>query len=159
MGGGHIDTVMRACAAWRKGDISIYREMYAPDVVASGGRLWPEGEESVDGVDAVMGNFDRLLAAFERSELIPEAFVEDGESLVVRLLWRGFLRGSETPVEQRLICAYRFRGPLIVYQAWFAELAEALEAVDLPASAAQALRPLDASSPLAGAARPAAPAN
>jgi ketosteroid isomerase-like protein len=159
MGGGHIDTVRRACAAWRQGDISIYREMYAPDVVASGGRLWPEGEESVAGVDAVMGSFDLLLAAFERSELIPEAFVEEGDSLVVRLLWRGFVRGSETPVEQRLICAYRFREGLIVCQAWFAELAEALDAVGLPASAAQALCPLEATSPLAGAARPTAPAS
>jgi ketosteroid isomerase-like protein len=106
-----------------------------------------------------MGYFGSLLATFERSELIPEAVVEEGDSLVVRLLWRGLVRGSETPVEQRLICAYRFREGLIVYQGWFAELAEALDAVGLPPSAADALRALETSSPLAGAARPAAPAS
>ncbi len=154
-----MDTVRRACSAWCQGDISIYREMYAPDVVAAGGRLWPEGEGSVAGVDAVMGHFGSLLAAFERSELIPEAVVEEGDNLVVRLLWRGVVHGSETPVEQRLICAYRFRDGLIVYQAWFAELVEALDAVGMPPSAADALRALETSSPLAGAARPAAPAS
>ncbi|HLM86272.1 MAG TPA: nuclear transport factor 2 family protein [Solirubrobacteraceae bacterium] len=159
MDGGHIDTVVQACAAWCQGDISVYREMYAPDVVASGGRLWPEREGSVAGADAVMANFDLLLAAFERSELIPESFVEEGDSLVVRLLWRGVLRASATRVEQRLFCAYRFREGLIVYQVWFPELAEALDAVELPACAAESLRPLQASSPLAGAAPPAAPAS
>jgi ketosteroid isomerase-like protein len=174
----HIDTVARACAAWCEGDISIYRDMYAADVVASGGRLWPEREGSVEGVEAVIGNFDQLLAAFERNELIPEAFVEEGDSLVVRLLWRGVLRGSESAVEQRLICAYRFREGLIVYQGWFPELAEALAAADLPASAGERLRPLQGGvgreppggqgreppggqgrEPVAGAARPAAPAS
>jgi len=159
MGADHIDTVSRACSAWCQGDISIYREMYAADVVASGGRLWPEQEGSVEGVDAVMGQFESLLAIFERSELIPEAFLEDGNSLVVRLLWRGLVRGSESPVEQRLVCAYRFRAGLIIYQAWFAELAEALDAVGLPLSAANALRALKSKSLLAGAARPAAPAS
>jgi ketosteroid isomerase-like protein len=159
MDGGHIDTVRRACAAWCQGDISIYRKMYAPDVVASGGQLWPEREGSVEGVDALICNFDSLMSTFERSELIPEAFVEDDASLVVRLLWRGFLRGSDTPVEQRLICAYRFRERLIVYQAWFAELAEALDAVGLPASAAKALCLWGARSPLADVAQFAAPAS
>ena len=39
----HADMVRRACQAWCDGDISVYREMYAPDVVAEGGGLWPEG--------------------------------------------------------------------------------------------------------------------
>lgn len=155
----HIDTVKRACAAWCHGDISVYRGMYAPDVVASGGRLWPENEGSVDGVEAVIANFERLLATFERSELVPEAFVADGANLVVRLLWRGVLPGGEHPVEQRLICAYRFRDRLIVYQAWFEELAEAFDAVGMPASAVDALRPVDETSPLASAAQSTAPAS
>jgi ketosteroid isomerase-like protein len=156
--GGQIETIRQACAAWSRGDISIYREMYTPDVVASGGRLWPEGEGSVEGVDEVIRNFESLLAAFERSELVPEAYAQEGDSVVVRLLWRGLVRGSETQVEQRLTCAYRFRGDLIAYTAWFAELAEALDAVGMPASAAEQLVPIEADLLLADAARPAAPA-
>lgn len=131
MPGGHADIVRRACRAWCEGDISIYHEMYAPDVVAEGGQLWPEGEGSVRGVDAVIANLESILGAFERSELIPERFVEEGDSLAVQLLWRGVIPGSETPVEQRLACAYRFRNGLITHTAWYAELAEALRSLGL----------------------------
>jgi ketosteroid isomerase-like protein len=153
MPGGNVHMVQRACAAWCEGDISIYREMYAPDVVASGGRLWPEGEGSVAGVDAVIRNFESLLAAFERSELIPESYLEAGETLVVRLLWRGLLRGSETPVEQRLVCAYKFRDGLIAYTAWFEDIHDALRAVGLPESAESELTPVQAEPPVASGGR------
>jgi ketosteroid isomerase-like protein len=131
----HAEVVTRACRAWCEGDISIYREMYAPDVVAEGGGLWPEGEGSIRGVDAVIGNFELILAAFERSELIPEEFVEDGDSLAVQLLWRGVIPGTATPVEQHVACAYRFRDGLIVHTAWYPEFGEALAALGLPPDA------------------------
>jgi ketosteroid isomerase-like protein len=128
---GHADMVRRACQAWCDGDISVYREMYAPDVVAEGGGLWPEGDGSVQGVDAVIANFESILRAFERSELIPERFIESGDALAAQLLWRGVIPGTEKPVEQRIVCAYRFRGELIVYTAWHAELDEALASLGL----------------------------
>jgi ketosteroid isomerase-like protein len=131
MSGAHADIVRQACRAWCDGDISIYREMYAPDVVAEGGWLWPEGEGAIQGVDAVIGNFELIMAAFERSELIPERFVEEGDSLAVQLWWRGVIRGSETPVEQSVACAYRFRDGLIVHTAWYPELNEALASLGL----------------------------
>jgi ketosteroid isomerase-like protein len=131
MPGGHIEIVRRACQAWCDGDISVYREMYAPDVVAEAGGLWPEDKGSVRGVDAVIANFESLIRAFERSELIPKRFYEADDALVVELIWRGVLAGSDTPIEQRLACAYRFRGQLIVHTAWYADLSEALESVGL----------------------------
>jgi ketosteroid isomerase-like protein len=138
MGDEHADTVRRACRAWCDGDISVYREMYAPDVVAEGGGLWPEGEGSVKGVEAVIANFESILAAFKRSELIPERFIESGDSLAVELLWRGVIPGTQAPVEQHIVCAYRFRGELIVHTAWYADLGEALASLGLPAEAAAA---------------------
>ncbi len=142
--GGHVRTVCRACRAWTDGDISVYREMYAPDVVASGGNLWPEGEGSIEGVDAVIRNFEALLAAFERSELVPESYVEVDDRLAVQIAWRGLLRGSDTPIEQRLVCGYRFRDGLIVFTAWFPDLEEALDALGLPPSATELLAPISA---------------
>ncbi len=123
--------VRRACQAWCDGDISVYREMYAPDVVAEGGGLWPEGEGSEQGVEAVIANFESILAAFESSELIPEAFHEQGDVLVASLLWRGVLPGADAPIEQRLACAYRFQDGLIAYTAWFTDAEAAAAAVGL----------------------------
>jgi ketosteroid isomerase-like protein len=131
MAGAHADMVRRACQAWCDGDISVYREMYAADVVAEGGGLWPEGEGSEQGVEAVIANFESILAAFESSELVPEAFHEAGDSLVAALLWRGVLPGADAPIEQRLACAYRFRDGLIAYTAWFTDTAAAAAAVGL----------------------------
>jgi ketosteroid isomerase-like protein len=126
MSQGHADTVRAACQAWSDGDISVYREMYAPDVVADGGGLWPEGEGSIKGAEAVIGNFESILAAFQRSELVPLRFYEQGDGLVAELLWRGVLPGSEAPIEQRIACAYRFRDGLIAYTAWHPDVPSAL---------------------------------
>ena len=131
MSGGHAELVRRACQAWCDGDISVYREMYAPDVVAEGGGLWPEGEGSARGVEAVMASFESILNAFERSELVPMRFVGKGDALAAELVWRGVLPGAERPVEQQLVCAYRFRDGLINYTAWYPDLEHALEALGL----------------------------
>jgi ketosteroid isomerase-like protein len=105
--------------------------MYAPDVVAEGGGLWPEGEGSARGVDAVMASFESILQAFERSELVPVRFLGRDDALAAELMWRGVLPGAAHPVEQKLVCAYRFRDGLIIHTAWYSDLAEALEALGL----------------------------
>jgi ketosteroid isomerase-like protein len=126
--------VRRACEAWCAGDISIYREMYTADVIAEGGGLWPEGDGSIRGAENVIGNFETVMAPFERSELIPIEFHEDGDALAVELRWRGYMAGIGTPVEQQLVCGYRFRDGLIAYTAWYPELATALQALGIGAA-------------------------
>ncbi len=130
MAQGHADMVRRACAAWSDGDISVYREMYTPDVVADGGELWME-EGSVQGVEAVIAGFEPLLQAFDRSELVPMHLHEEGDSLVAELQWRGWLPGAETPVEQQIASAYRFEGGLIAFQGWYQDLEAARTAVGM----------------------------
>jgi ketosteroid isomerase-like protein len=123
--------VRRACQAWGEGDISVYREMYTPDVVAEGGGMWPEGEGSEQGVEMLIANLEAIMAAFEHSELIPESFHEQGEAMLAEILWRGVLPGGAAPVEQRVVCAYRFRDGLIAYTAWFPTLEEAAAALGI----------------------------
>ncbi len=135
----HVQLVRRACVAWKDGDLSTYYDMYAPDVDASGGLLWPDAQGSAKDADEIIRNFESVRAAFKRSELIPQGFIEAGEKLVVVLLWRGLLPDSDAPVEQHLVSAYEFRDDLIARQAWFATLGEALDALELPASAAENL--------------------
>jgi hypothetical protein len=137
----HVEVVRRACSAWGDGEISTFREMYSPGVVAYGGGLWPDADGSVHGVDAIIHNFESVKAAFQRSELIPESFLDAGEKLVVTLLWRGVLPNSDSFIEQRLVCAYEFSDGLIVYTGWFDGLTEALDALELPRSVALKLVP------------------
>ncbi len=129
MDGAHPEMVRQACRAWGEGDISIYRKMYTADVVAEGGGMWPEGEGSEQGVEGLIANLESIMAAFERSELIPESFYEQGDSLLAEILWRGVLPGGRAPIEQRVVCAYRFRDGLIAYTAWFPTLQEAAAAI------------------------------
>jgi ketosteroid isomerase-like protein len=130
--GSNVDTVRRACEAWSTGDISIYREMYAPDVTADAGLLAPEiPGGKMTGVDEVMEAFRSLMQTFESSELIPEEFVEEGDHLVVPVLMRAVPRGSSGTIEWRLAIAYRFRDGLITHQAWYPTLEEALESAGI----------------------------
>jgi ketosteroid isomerase-like protein len=135
MAKGHADMVRRACAAWSHGDISVYREMYAPDVVADGGDLWMEAG-TVQGVDAVIAGLVPIIDAFERSELVPVRIDEEGDSLVAELRWRGWLPGSDVPVEQRITSAYRFNGELIAFQGWYQDPEVARAAVDMGSAGA-----------------------
>jgi ketosteroid isomerase-like protein len=131
-----IEVVQRACAAWGSGDLAVLYDLYTPDVTADGGRLWFETQGLVEGVDAVVHGFAELIGAFERNELIPEAVIEAGDTLVVPLSWRGLPAGSTTYVEQRLVGSFTFRDGRIAAMAWFLSLEDALEANGMPRSAA-----------------------
>jgi len=145
MHGEREETVRRACTAWGEGDLDAIRRLYSPDVIADGGDLWPEGTGSVQGIEAVLENFSSLMSAFESSELIPEGFLEEGETVIVPLLWRGRLAGSAGFIEQRLTGAYRFRGIQIDEIRWYASVEQALEGLGLPPERMAALRPAGAS--------------
>ncbi len=130
-----IEVVQRACKAWGTGDFDVFREIYTADVVAHGGQLWPETGQPARGVDDVVGNFSAITAMFERNELVPEAVIEAGDTLVVELLWRGLARRGSNFIEQRLAGTFTFRDARIASMAWFAGVDQALDALGLPHSA------------------------
>ena len=133
----NVDTVRRACAAWGTGDISVYREMYAPDVTAFAGMLAPElPDGKMTGVDQVMETLQSLIETFEWSELIPEEFIGEGEHLVVPVRMRAIPHGTSATIEWRLAIAYSFRDGLITHQAWYPTLEEALDSAGFPPGAA-----------------------
>jgi len=138
-----IAVVQRACEAWGTGDLEILYELYTPDVTADGGKLWLETDRVIEGVDAVVKGFAELVGSFERNELWPEGAIETGNTLVVPLRWRGLAQGSTSFFEQRLIGVFTFRDGRIASMTWFPVLADALDAVGLPHSAAENLIVLD----------------
>lgn len=137
----NVHAVGRACAAWGQADMSVLREIYAPDVIAEGGALWPEGAGRVQGVEVIISTYETLMAAFEHSEVIPESLIDADDLVILSMLWRGVFQGSRAAIEQRLVGAFHFRDGLIVFIAWHAELEPALDAAGLPRSAADRLTP------------------
>src|SRR6266480_2277739 len=75
----NVETIKRACEAWGTGDISIYREMYAHDVIAYAGSLAPEVTGELQGRDRIMDILESFLETFEYSELLPGEFLEEGD--------------------------------------------------------------------------------
>jgi len=137
----NVHAVGRACAAWGEADMSVLREVYAPDVVAEGGALWPEAAGRVKGREAIIRTFEGLIAPFEHSEVIPESLIAAEDLVIVSMLWRGVFGGSHAAIEQRLFGSFHFRDGLVVFIAWHAELGAALDAAGLPRSAMDRLTP------------------
>jgi ketosteroid isomerase-like protein len=131
----NVEVVRRAIAAWNDGDISIYRDLYAADVVAEAGPLGLEGIGAIHGPEAIMAIYEKMRDSFERDELIADHALANDESLVVPVRWRGVARGTTTMVEQRLFIGYRFRDGSITFQGWYDSVEKACEAVGLSPAA------------------------
>jgi ketosteroid isomerase-like protein len=134
MGGPNVDVVSAGYDAWNRGDLDAVREIYAADVVANAGELWPAAGE-VSGADAIIEGFASIFSAFERSELVPEEYVEHGDSVVVPTLWRGTVAGSERVIEQRLVAVYTLRDGQIVRIGYYQAMPEALRSIGVDAPA------------------------
>ena len=128
MGGPNVDVVRAGYEAWNRGDLDAVREIYAPDVTASAGALWPAAGE-VSGPEAIIQAFASIFATFERSELVPEEYVEHGDSVLVPTLWRGTMAGSEGVIEQRLVAVYTLRDGQVAHIGYFPGMAEARDSV------------------------------
>jgi uncharacterized protein len=122
----NVDTVRRGYDAWNRGDLDAVREIYAPDVIANAGELWPVAGE-VEGTDAIIDAFASILSTFENSELVPEDFIERGNTVVVPTSWRGTLAGSGSVIQQHLACVYTLRDAQITRIDYVETLEQALK--------------------------------
>ena len=129
MGGQNVEVVRAGYEAWNRGDLDAVREIYSPEVTANAGALWPAAGE-VSGPEEIIQAFASILNTFEHSELVPEDFLEEGESVVVPTLWRGTMAGSEGVIEQRLVVVYTMRGGRVVHIGYFPSMAEARASID-----------------------------
>jgi ketosteroid isomerase-like protein len=123
----NVETVRRGYDAWNRGDLAELRSLYATDVTADAGALWPAAG-AVSGPEAIIEAFASIIATFEESEVLADDYIERGECVVVPTRWRGMLPGSRDVVEQRVIAAYTFRDGQVVHIGYFRRLDEALEA-------------------------------
>ena len=121
-----VETVRLGYEAWNRGDLETLRAMYAADVTADAGGLWPAAGE-VSGSEAIIEAFASILATFDKSEVLADEYIERGESVFVPTRWRGLLPGSEDVVEQRVVAAYTLRGGQVVHIGYFGCLEDAFE--------------------------------
>lgn len=127
----NVDAIRHGYDAWNRSDLDALREIYAPDVTANAGGLWPTAGE-VSGVEAIIEAFSSILATFKSCELVPEEFIERGESVVVPTRWRGSIPDSDSVIEQRVVAVYTFRDGRVVRIEYFPSREDALQTLDEP---------------------------
>jgi ketosteroid isomerase-like protein len=122
----NVETIRRGYDAWNRGDLDGVRSIYAAEVTADAGALWPAAG-LVSGSDAIIEAFASIFATFEESEVLADEYIERGDCVVVPTRWRGMLPGSRDVVEQRVVAAYTMRDGQVVHIGYFRGLGEAFE--------------------------------
>jgi hypothetical protein len=100
-----------------------------PDMILRNPEGRPEPGPFV-GQEAVIRQWKQQRETWDADTLVPISdFIDAGERVVVRFIWRGVGHGPESNVE--LTAVYTVRGRRIFYQEYFWDHSKALEAVGL----------------------------
>ena len=125
----NVEIVRRGFEVWNTGDMDALRELYDPGIVWRPAEGWPEPGPYV-GREAVMRQLEQLRETWDTDsfELISD-FIDVGDRVAVRFIWRGVGRGPESNIEGTGVYAVR-KGRIFSIQ-FFWDHAEALEAAGL----------------------------
>jgi ketosteroid isomerase-like protein len=125
----NVEILKASIAAWNAGDMDALRELHHPDAVVRSVEGWPEPGPYV-GREAVLRQWQQQREAFDEDVLVPIGdFIDAGDRVVVRFVWRGAGRGPDTDLEMTQVVTMR-KGK-IFYREYFWDHAEALEAAGL----------------------------
>jgi ketosteroid isomerase-like protein len=125
----NVEIVQAVFAAWNARDMAAFRERLDPDAVLHAPEGWPEPGPYV-GPEAVMRQFAQMREAFDHDTLESvSAFIDGGDQVAVRFIWRGAGHGPDTSVE--LTAVFTVRQGKITDTRYFWDHASALEAVGL----------------------------
>jgi ketosteroid isomerase-like protein len=124
-----VEIVRALFEVWNAADMDAFRELYDPDVIVRTAEGWPEPGPYV-GRDAVMREFERYRETWDDDTLVPISdFIDAGDRVAVRYIWRGAGHGPDLNMEVTLV--FTMRKGRVVFQEFFWDHAEALEAVGL----------------------------
>jgi ketosteroid isomerase-like protein len=125
----NVEVVRKVIAAWNAGDMDAFRELCDPEIIMRPPERWPEPGPFV-GREAVMREWHQTRETWDADTLEPISdFIDAGDRVVVRHVWRGMGQGPESNIETTQVTMVR-KGK-IVYQEFFWDHAEALEAAGL----------------------------
>ena len=103
----NVEVIRAGFEAWNAGDMDAYGELLDPDVIIRVPEGWPEPGPFV-GREAVLREFKQARDAWavDATEVISD-FVDFGDRVVTRFIWRGKGHGPEASIE--LSCLYTVR--------------------------------------------------
>jgi ketosteroid isomerase-like protein len=123
------DLCRRAYDLWNGEEYEAFFALMSPDVV------WEERHNPEVGLyrgrDGVKEWVAVTSGAFQTPRFEPLRFIDDGEAVVIEVLFRGQGTSSGIEVAARLAHAVRVREGMVIYLASFPEVEQALEAVGL----------------------------
>jgi ketosteroid isomerase-like protein len=127
----NVEIVRAAFVTWDAGDIDAFRELYDPHVIMR--MRPPEGSpepEPFVGREAVIRQFKQARENWDAEALEPISdFIHAADRVAVRAIWRGGDCAPDLSIEWTIVCTVR-KGK-VIYQEFFFDQAEALEAVGL----------------------------
>ena len=125
----NVESLKAAFAAWNAGDMDALGEMYDLGAILQTPQGWPEPGPYV-GREAVMRQLVQNRETWDADDLEPISdFIEVGDRVAVRFVWHGAGHGPEANLELTMVVTVR--AGRTVYQEFFWDHAEALEAVGL----------------------------
>ena len=125
----NVEVIRAGFEAWNAGDMDAYGELLDPDVIIRVPEGWPEPGPFV-GREAVLREFKQARDAWavDAADMISD-FVDFGDRVVTRFIWRGKGSGPEASIE--LSCLYTVRNGKHMAFEFFWDHMEALEAAGL----------------------------
>jgi ketosteroid isomerase-like protein len=125
----NVEIVRAVYEVWNAGDMDAFGEMYDTDAIVRSPESWPEPGPFV-GREAIMREWEHVREAWNADVVEPITdFIDAGDRVAVRHTWRVAGRGPGVNVEITNVLTVR-KGR-IVYQEFFWDHGEALEAVGL----------------------------
>ena len=125
----NVEIVRALFEVWNAGDMDASRELYDPDVIVRTVEDWPEPGPYV-GREAAMRFHQQLRDTWDATVVEPIGdFIEAGDRVAVRYIWRGAGHGPDLNMEVTLV--FTMRNARIFYQEFFWDHTEALKAVGL----------------------------
>jgi ketosteroid isomerase-like protein len=125
----NVEIVRAFVEAWNTGNMDAVRELYDPNIVVRYAEGWPEGSEPIMGREAVVRQWEQQREAFDFDALEPIDFIDAGDRVVLRFIWRAEGSGPGLSMEVSSVSTLR-KGKTILVE-FFWDHAEALETVGL----------------------------
>jgi ketosteroid isomerase-like protein len=125
----NVNVAKAAFDAWNAGDMDAFRELCDPEIIVRPPERWPEPGPFV-GREAVMREWEQTRETWDADIVEPISdFIDAGDRVVVRQIWRGVGRGPESNIEVTNV--FTVRKGLIFQQEFFWDHGEALATLGL----------------------------